>query len=309
MVDCAEHLDVVDQALGDGHAEVRVCLELDVSWRPLAGQPLVHIGTRRSPLYTPRQAADFARAVTPGGRGFRLMGVMGYEGQIAGLGDAPPGHPVPTRLIRGIQDHSAVELRQRRTAAVRLIQALVSLEFVNGGGTGSLESTALDESVTELTADLAGRADRSADVRLAVDLGPVELGTKEGRLVLRVRHVVPVPAVPGELRPAPLGDRLGQPRLDVVGEVLPRGIGSPFLAHEQHRRVRPGEHEAGADLDQVPGRHQGRDPVAGGPVPDLVVVLQVAQEPVGGNRNTSTCRPCVRPRKADQLPSWKNTLV
>ena len=151
MVDCAEHLDVVDQALGDGHAEIRVCLELDVSWRPLAGQPLVHIGTRRSPLYTPRQAADFARAVTRR-PGFRLMGVMGYEGQIAGLGDAPPGHPVRARLIRGIQDRSAVELRQRRTAAVRLIQALVSLEFVNGGGTGSLESTALDESVTELTA-------------------------------------------------------------------------------------------------------------------------------------------------------------
>ena len=69
-----------------------------------------------------------------------------------GPGRRPAGHPVRARLIRGIQDRSAVELRQRRTAAVRLIQALVSLEFVNGGGTGSLESTALDESVTELTA-------------------------------------------------------------------------------------------------------------------------------------------------------------
>jgi D-serine deaminase-like pyridoxal phosphate-dependent protein len=151
MVDSAGHLDVVDRALGDGHPEIRVCLELDVSWRPLAGQPLVHIGTRRSPLYTPEQAADAARAITRR-PGFRLVGVMGYEGQIAGLGDAPPGHPVRARLIRGIQDRSAVELRQRRTEAVRLIQALTSLEFVNGGGTGSLESTARDPSVTELTA-------------------------------------------------------------------------------------------------------------------------------------------------------------
>src|SRR6516225_3311366 len=118
MVDSAGHLDVVDQAVGDGHAEIRVCLELDVSWRPR----------------------------------FRLVGLMGYEGQIAGLGDAPPGHPVRARLIQGIQDRSAVELRQRRTETVRLIQALTSLEFVNGGGTGSLETTALDESVTELTA-------------------------------------------------------------------------------------------------------------------------------------------------------------
>src|SRR6516164_8324772 len=41
MVDSAGHLDVVDQAVGDGHAEIRVCLEPDVSWRPLAGQSLV----------------------------------------------------------------------------------------------------------------------------------------------------------------------------------------------------------------------------------------------------------------------------
>jgi D-serine deaminase-like pyridoxal phosphate-dependent protein len=151
MVDSAEHLDVADRALGQGHAEVRVCLELDVSWRPLGGRPVVHIGTRRSPLFTPRQAADAARVIT-GRAGFRLVGLMGYEGQIAGLGDAPPGHPVRGRLIRGIQGRSAPELRQRRTEAVRLIQELTSLEFVNGGGTGSLETTARDESVTELTA-------------------------------------------------------------------------------------------------------------------------------------------------------------
>ena len=151
MVDSPAHLDVVDQAVGDGHPEIRVCLELDVSWRPLAGQPLVHIGTRRSPVFTPRQAADVARTIT-GRPGFALVGLMGYEGQIAGLGDAPPGQPVRARLIRGVQDRSAVELRGRRTEAVRLIQALTSLEFVNGGGTGSLETTAGDESVTELTA-------------------------------------------------------------------------------------------------------------------------------------------------------------
>jgi D-serine deaminase-like pyridoxal phosphate-dependent protein len=151
MVDSAGQLDVADQALGEGHPELRVCLELDVSWRPLGGRPLVHIGTRRSPLFSPRQAADFAAAVSRR-PGFRLVGVMGYEGQIAGLGDAPPGHPVRGRLIQGIQDRSAAELRQRRTEAVRLIQAVTSLEFVNGGGTGSLETTAGDESVTELTA-------------------------------------------------------------------------------------------------------------------------------------------------------------
>ena len=151
MVDSPEHLDVVDRALGADHPEIRVCLELDVSWRPLGGRPAVHIGTRRSPLFTPEQAAGFARTITQRA-GFRLVGVMGYEGQIAGLGDAPPGNPVRARLIRAIQDRSARELSARRAEAVRMIQALTSLEFVNGGGTGSLESTARDASVTELTA-------------------------------------------------------------------------------------------------------------------------------------------------------------
>jgi D-serine deaminase-like pyridoxal phosphate-dependent protein len=149
MVDCIAHLDLVDAVLGGGHPEIRVCLELDVSWRPLSGRPAVHIGTRRSPLHAPRQAAEFARAVA-GRPGFRLVGVMGYEGQIAGLPDAPPGHPFRGRLIRGIQGRSAAELTRRRDQAVQMVQAVTRLEFVNGGGTGSLESTGRDPSVTEL---------------------------------------------------------------------------------------------------------------------------------------------------------------
>jgi D-serine deaminase-like pyridoxal phosphate-dependent protein len=151
MADSAGQLDVVDRVLGEGHPEIRVCLELDVSWRPLGGRPLVHIGTRRSPVFTPRQAAELAKTITSR-PGFRLVGVMGYEGQIAGLGDAPPGHPVRGRLIRFIQRSSIRELSQRRAEAIRLIKDVTPLEFVNGGGTGSLELTGTDTSVTELTA-------------------------------------------------------------------------------------------------------------------------------------------------------------
>ncbi|HLH83167.1 MAG TPA: amino acid deaminase/aldolase [Trebonia sp.] len=150
-VDSAAHLDFIDATLGEGHPEIRVCLELDVSWRPLARGPVLQIGTWRSPLRTPEQAALFAGTILAR-PGFTLAGVMGYEGQIAGLGDAPPGHPVRAALIRFIQARSAPELRERRAEAVRRIRALTALEFVNGGGTGSLESTATDRSVTELAA-------------------------------------------------------------------------------------------------------------------------------------------------------------
>ena len=132
MVDSAAQLDVVDRALGGDHPDIRVCLELDVSWRPLAGRPQVHVGTRRSPLYTPQQAAGVARVITKR-PGFRLVGVMGYEGQIAGLGDAPPGHPVRARLIQGIQARSAKELNRRRAEAVRIALPISPTPRPGGG--------------------------------------------------------------------------------------------------------------------------------------------------------------------------------
>ena len=150
-IDSAEHLDFIDATLGDGHPELRVCLELDVSWRPLSRGPVLQIGTWRSPLRTPEQAALFAETILKR-PGFVLTGVMGYEGQVAGLGDAPPGHPVRAAVIRFIQSRSVPELRERRTETVRRIRALTDLEFVNGGGTGSLEATSADTSVTELAA-------------------------------------------------------------------------------------------------------------------------------------------------------------
>jgi D-serine deaminase-like pyridoxal phosphate-dependent protein len=150
-IDSPDHLNFIDATLGDGHPEIRVCLELDVSWRPLGHGPVVHIGTWRSPLRTPAQAALFAETILAR-PGFALTGVMGYEGQIAGLGDAPPGRPLRAALLRLIQARSAAELRERRAETVRRISAMTSLEFVNGGGTGSLESTSADKSVTELAA-------------------------------------------------------------------------------------------------------------------------------------------------------------
>ena len=150
-VDSAAHLDFIDATLGEGHPEIRVCLELDVSWRPLGDRAAVQIGTWRSPLREPAQAALVAEAILAR-PGFVLVGVLGYEGQIAGLGDSPPGNPVRAALVRAIQARSAAELRERRAETVRRVRALTTLEFVNGGGTGSLESTAADESVTELAA-------------------------------------------------------------------------------------------------------------------------------------------------------------
>ncbi|WP_116205325.1 amino acid deaminase/aldolase [Amycolatopsis circi] len=147
MVDSTEHLDLVDAALGHGHPDIRVCLELDASWRPLPG---VHVGTRRSPVFKPTQAVAVARRIVTR-PGFKLVGMMAYEGQIAGLGDAA-GKGLQNRVIGWMQRRSAAELARRRSAAVRAVREVADLEFVNGGGTGSIETTGAENVVTEIAA-------------------------------------------------------------------------------------------------------------------------------------------------------------
>jgi len=51
-----------------------------------------------------------------------------------------------------MQEVSARELAGRRAAAVAAVREVADLEFVNGGGTGSLERTSREAAVTELAA-------------------------------------------------------------------------------------------------------------------------------------------------------------
>ncbi len=149
MVDSVEQLDLLDLASGPRAVPVRVCLELD------AGFPLPRgrgrVGAKRSPVHTPAQAAALARTIVAR-EGVELVGVMAYESQIAGLGDEPPGRPLRGAAIRVLQMASARELAKRRAAAVAAVREVAPLQFVNGGGTGSLRSTARELAVTELAA-------------------------------------------------------------------------------------------------------------------------------------------------------------
>jgi D-serine deaminase-like pyridoxal phosphate-dependent protein len=149
MVDHVAQLDFVDSVLPANRPEIQVCLDLDASWRPLGGR--VHFGTRRSPVHTPKQAVALARTIVAR-RGFVLTGLMSYEGQIAGLTDAPPGHPVRGAAIRLLQRGSYRELAARRAAAVEAVRRIAPLRFVNAGGTGSIEQCAAEPATTEITA-------------------------------------------------------------------------------------------------------------------------------------------------------------
>ncbi|MFH8734819.1 MULTISPECIES: amino acid deaminase/aldolase [unclassified Streptomyces] len=150
MVDDPAQLRLIDDARDGGREEIRVCLELDTSWQVLGGR--VRVGARRSPLRSPAQVADMARAVARR-PGFRLVGVMAYEGHVAGVGDAVAGRPVRSRAIRLMQAAARKELTVRRAEVVRAVRAVApDLEFVNGGGTGSVQHTAAEPAVTEIAA-------------------------------------------------------------------------------------------------------------------------------------------------------------
>ncbi|NHO80171.1 amino acid deaminase/aldolase [Micromonospora sp. CMU55-4] len=150
MVDDPAQLDLIDQVCPPARRPaLRVCLDLDASWRPLRGR--VHVGVRRSPVHSATAAGALAAAVAAR-PGFRLVGLMSYEAQIAGLGDAPPGQAVLGSAIRVAQRGSYRELLARRSDAVAAVREHADLEFVNGGGTGSVAATSADPAVSEVTA-------------------------------------------------------------------------------------------------------------------------------------------------------------
>jgi D-serine deaminase-like pyridoxal phosphate-dependent protein len=150
MIDDPAQLKLIDDSRDGGREEVRVCLELDTALKMFGGR--VRVGARRSPLHSPAQVAEMARTIARR-PGFRLVGIMAYEGHIAGVGDSVQGRPLRSGAIRLMQATARKELAQRRADVVRAVRAVVpDLEFVNGGGTGSVQHTAAEDSVTEIAA-------------------------------------------------------------------------------------------------------------------------------------------------------------
>ena len=149
MVDSVEQLDWIARTAPDPAAPLRLCVEFDTGYRLPGG--LATIGPKRSPIRTPEQAAALAREIDRRPQ-LELAGLMGYEGHIAGVGDRPLGKPLQGAAIRAMQHASVAEIAERRAAIVAAVRAVVPVELVNGGGTGSLHTTAAEDAVTELTA-------------------------------------------------------------------------------------------------------------------------------------------------------------
>lgn len=147
MVDDVEHLRLVDSLRRAGGPPVRVAIDVDAGLR--AGP--VHLGPRRSPL---RTAADVVRLVDEVARrpGFELVGVMTYEGQVAGVPDVTPGNPARSSAVGRMKAASMNGLGRRRAEIAAALADRGGVALWNAGGTGSLEVSSSAPEVTEVSA-------------------------------------------------------------------------------------------------------------------------------------------------------------
>jgi D-serine deaminase-like pyridoxal phosphate-dependent protein len=147
MIDDVAQLDVVDAIRSSQAVRVRVAIDIDAGLR-VGGQ---HVGPKRSPLHDVEDVVHLARHVTER-HGFALVGVMTYEGQVAGVPDDVPSQRAKSLVVRRVKAASMSQLAERRQTIAQRLAELVELEFWNGGGSGSVQATAADATVTEVAA-------------------------------------------------------------------------------------------------------------------------------------------------------------
>lgn len=148
MVDSPAHVKRLATGASDRDVTIPLCLDIDLSTEHVG----IHFGVRRSGIQTPETALEVCQAARDA-ENVTLKGVMGYESQLAGIPDRSPGNNrVMNGAIRLLKRRSRPIVKERRVEIVRAIErAGFELDLVNGGGTGCVEFTRTDPSVTEIT--------------------------------------------------------------------------------------------------------------------------------------------------------------
>jgi len=175
MADDRPHLDLIEGAIGDGPARVDVCLDIDLGWWPL-GERVARVGPKRSPVHGAARARRMAEEIEDR-PGTRLVGLMAYEGQIAGVGDRVAGRPLRNAATRAVQAGSEREIGRRLPGIVAAVREALAerggrLRFVNGGGTASLARARALGIVDELTAGSGFYAPSLFDDYRSLELEP-----------------------------------------------------------------------------------------------------------------------------------------
>ncbi|MGI9057309.1 MAG: amino acid deaminase/aldolase [Ktedonobacteraceae bacterium] len=147
MIDSIEHVVQVEAVARTYNVRLPLCLEIDMSM----SLPGLHFGVWRSPIHTAKQARPVIKRIMASSHVW-LDGLMGYEAQIAGVGDNFPGQRARNTIVQKLKQRSIHDLAQRRAALIQLVESYkLPLRFVNGGGTGSIATTRAEAGVSEIT--------------------------------------------------------------------------------------------------------------------------------------------------------------
>jgi D-serine deaminase-like pyridoxal phosphate-dependent protein len=147
MIDSIAHIDQIERVAEHYNVRLPVCLDIDMS----VNFPGLYFGVHRSPLRGSDEVRPLVERLKHSERVW-LDGVMGYEAQIAGLGDQIPGQAVKNALVQRLKQRSLGIIARRRREVVDLVRTSgLELRFVNGGGTGSELTTRAESVVTEIT--------------------------------------------------------------------------------------------------------------------------------------------------------------
>lgn len=146
MVDSIDQATLINTAAKDVGTQALLCMDLDMS----VDFPALYFGVYRSPIRSPEDAVNLYQQIRSLPQ-VELCAVMGYEAQIAGLGNRIPGKHLENPVVNKLQDKAIAVVAERRgTTVAALKHSGADIRVVNGGGTGSIESTIVEAAVTEV---------------------------------------------------------------------------------------------------------------------------------------------------------------
>ncbi|PJF38874.1 MAG: amino acid aldolase, partial [Phototrophicales bacterium] len=113
MIDSVAHVEHLQALAKAQDVILRVCLDIDMA----VDFPGLHFGVWRSNVATVDDALTIYDAIERSPN-LELDGVMGYEAQIAGVGDNAKDGGLRNHLIRLLKSRSIPKIAERRTAIV-----------------------------------------------------------------------------------------------------------------------------------------------------------------------------------------------
>lgn len=146
MIDSVAHARLINQIAQQHGVVMPLCLDVDMS----VDYPGLYFGVYRSPIRSGEDARKLYQDIASLSS-IKLCGVMGYEAQVAGAVDNAPSKWLENNVVRQLKAKSIPVFHARRQAVVNTLRDMgAPITLVNGGGTGSIESTLQDSSVTEV---------------------------------------------------------------------------------------------------------------------------------------------------------------